>query len=112
VPTNVAQAGFFHRWRKDGPLQLAAFASLQRRGNRHRHQAVDEFLQKCRDNSQVLPCMLRRYAAITTDAFGQAYWHLPEVDVAKRMTQLRFDLGPYELKGICAGVTSWSAKAG
>ena len=40
--------------------------------------------------------MLRGYAAITTDAFGQAYWHLPETDVAKRMTQLRFDLGPYE----------------
>ena len=95
VPTDVAHAGFFQRWRKDGPLQLATFASLQRRGNRHRHQAVDEFLQKCRDNRPGFT-MLRRYAAITTDAFGQAYWHLPEVDVAKRMTQLRFDLGPYE----------------
>ena len=95
VPTDVLRARFFHRWQKDGPLQLATYASLQRRGNRHRHQAVDEFLQKCRDNRPGFT-MLRRYAAITTDAFGQAYWHLPETDVAKRMTQLRFDLGPYE----------------
>ncbi len=80
-------------------LQLATFASLQLCGNWYRHQAVDKFLHKCRDNKPGF-IMLRRYAAITTDAFGQAYLyrHLSEVDEAKRMTQLvlRFDLGPCE----------------
>ena len=95
IPSYVDYRQFFRQWKADGPLQLATYATLQQRGNRQRHVAVEEFLQKCRDNRPGFT-MLRRYAAISADAFTQAYWHLPDVRAARRLLQVRLDVGPYD----------------
>ena len=77
------------------PGPRRCFAALKQRGNACRQAILRDTVQdtlKKHDKESGL----RRWASITSASYLQPYWHLPNVEAARRMVQVRLDCAPTE----------------
>jgi len=83
----------FQHW--SPPLRAACFAALKQRGNTRRQAVLREKVQTTLNDPKCANG-LRRWASIAPSSYLQPYWHLPNVEAARRMVQVRLDCAPTE----------------
>ena len=89
LPPGTSAAAALFDWSPE--RKAATKAALKERGNRHRQVAVHQWLRKqVEDNTS-----LKLYARIKSASYLEVYAHLP-CWLARRVMQMRMDIGPYE----------------
>ena len=75
------------------PLRLANFAAIRRKANIYRQSLVKEFVLTQRDSDS----NMQGWASVNGGfSVMQPYWHINDVEHARRMARVRLQTGPNE----------------
>ena len=94
VPPYYTRYEALHAW--TDALKEAIYASIRLRGNSKRHAAVTLFLKQCTKIKGGKPDRLQTWAATISGPAKQAYWFLPDPNLARWILKARFDQCPTE----------------
>ena len=85
LPDTADYATVFSSWTP--PLRAACFAALKRRGNARRQLLAATLLS----GEATAASSHRRYVAIKRASYLETYWHLQDVEAARRLLRVRLD---------------------